>query len=257
MSGINPRYYLIMPPLLTHVIANAIFLPFPHGQKRPRLSNTNTGAIRSSYSVHLVCKVARELDLTNVRYAVADILCLGSLGRSFDLIEASGVLHHMADPLAAWRVLLSILRPGGLMNVGLYSELARKPLLRARDLIAERGYQATADGIRRCRQDLASQSGDPLFKTLTESVDFFTVSGCRDLLFHAHESRLSLRQIAAFIDEEKLTFLGFDADPMVLKEYAARFPNDPAQTNLACWHEFEIENPDSFIGMYQFWIQKP
>lgn len=199
----------------------------------------------------------RELGVTNVRYTVADILKLDSLGRRFDLIEASGVLHHMADPLAAWRLLLSILRPGGLMNVGLYSELARQPISRARDFIAERGYQPTADGIRRCRQDMAKQSDDPLFKALTESFNFFTVSECRDLLFHVQESRLTLRQIAAFIDEEKLTFLGFDADATLLKEYGSRFPADKAQTDLASWHEFEMENPESFTGMYQFWIQKP
>jgi tetratricopeptide (TPR) repeat protein/SAM-dependent methyltransferase len=199
----------------------------------------------------------RELSVTNVRYAVADILKLDSLGRSFDLIEATGVLHHMADPLAAWRLLLSVLRPGGLMNVGLYSELGRQPILRARAFIAERGYEATADGIRQCRQDMAKQSDDPLFKALMESSDFFTVSECRDLLFHVQESRLTLRQIAAFIDEEKLILLGFDADATLLKEYGSRFPADKAQTDLASWHEFEMENPESFTGMYQFWIQKP
>src|SRR5712691_2162828 len=48
---------------------------------------------------------AREAGLTNLDFAQADILKLGSIGRSFDIIEASGVLHHMADPFAGWRVL--------------------------------------------------------------------------------------------------------------------------------------------------------
>jgi 2-polyprenyl-3-methyl-5-hydroxy-6-metoxy-1,4-benzoquinol methylase len=56
---------------------------------------------------------------SNIEYGQADILKLGSLGRSFDLIESSGVLHHLADPLAGWRVLLSLLRPGGFMMIGL------------------------------------------------------------------------------------------------------------------------------------------
>lgn len=199
----------------------------------------------------------RELGLANIRFAIADILKLDSIGRSFDVIEASGVLHHLADPLAAWRLLLSMLRPGGLMNVGLYSALARRPLLQVRDLIAERGYQATADGIRRCRQDIMRQSDDPRFKTLAASYDFFTVSDCRDLLFHVQESCLTLQQIGAFIAEQKLTFLGFDADARVLNDYAARFPADTARTDLASWHQFETERPDSFAEMYQFWIQKP
>ena len=64
------------------------------------------------------------------------------------------MLHHLADPQAGWRVLLSLLRPGGVMHIGLYSELARQDVVRARAFIAERGYGQTADDIRRCRQDL-------------------------------------------------------------------------------------------------------
>ena len=32
---------------------------------------------------------------------------------AFDFIDASGVLHHLADPWEGWRALLSLLRPGG------------------------------------------------------------------------------------------------------------------------------------------------
>ena len=67
-----------------------------------------------------------------------------SIERSFDVIDASGVLHHMADPLAGWRILLALLRPGGLMHLGFYSELGRRDVVAARAFIAERGYTATS-----------------------------------------------------------------------------------------------------------------
>ena len=56
-----------------------------------------------------------------VSYGQADILELGRLGRTFDVVDVGGVLHHMAEPLTGWRVLVSLLRPGGLMRVALYS----------------------------------------------------------------------------------------------------------------------------------------
>src|SRR5260221_525523 len=89
-----------------------------------------------------------------IEYAQADILKLGSIDRTFDLIEVSGVLHHLADPIAGWRVLLALLRSGGFMHVGLYSELARRDIVAARTFILEQGYRPTVDDIRRCRQDL-------------------------------------------------------------------------------------------------------
>ena len=55
----------------------------------------------------------RELGVTNIDYAQADILRLGGIARSFDVIESVGVLHHLDDPFAGWRILLSLLRPGG------------------------------------------------------------------------------------------------------------------------------------------------
>src|SRR5581483_12481339 len=42
-------------------------------------------------------RMSRVLGVQNIEYAQADILRLPSLSRSFDLIEATGVLHHMAD----------------------------------------------------------------------------------------------------------------------------------------------------------------
>jgi tetratricopeptide (TPR) repeat protein/SAM-dependent methyltransferase len=197
----------------------------------------------------------RELALDDIEYAQADILQLGSLGRSFDLIEASGVLHHLADPLTGWRVLLSLLRPGGFMMIGLYSEIARADIVAARAFIAEQGYQPTPDDIRRCRQALLATPGR--FERVIASADFFSTSGCRDLLFHAQEHRLTIPEIAGFLADNGLALVGFDLDQLTQQRYLARFPHDRTMTDLASWDAFEREHPEVFAGMYQFWVQKP
>src|SRR6185437_17062757 len=116
-----------------------------------------------------------------IAYAQADILELASCGRSFDLIESLGVLHHLADPFAGWGALLSLLRPGGFMLLGLYSEAARRPVVAARALIKERELGGSADDIRTFRQYLI-RNGDPhAYASILESEDFFSLSACRDL----------------------------------------------------------------------------
>jgi hypothetical protein len=91
---------------------------------------------------------------------------------------------------------------------------------------------------------------------LLKVTDFYSTSSCRDLLFHVQEHQLTLPEIAAFLRENELNFLGFEAEPDVLNAYRQRYPNDPAAIDLAQWQAFEQENPDTFFGMYQFWVQK-
>ncbi len=198
----------------------------------------------------------QALGLVGIEYAQADILELGALGRSFDLIESSGVLHHLADPMAGWRVLVSLLRPGGLMWLGFYSALARQGIVAARGFIAARGFGDSADDIRRARRELIAAGAGTPFEPVTASPDFYSISGCRDLLFHVQEHRLTLLEIAAFLAANELTLIGIDIDRQVGARYQARFPADRSMTDLACWHQFETENPSTFRGMYQFWVQK-
>lgn len=197
---------------------------------------------------------AAAAGLTNIEYGQADILALTSLGRKFDAIETSGVLHHLAEPMRGWQTLLSLLRPGGFMRLGLYSKLARADIVAARAFIAKNGYRDTPEGIRRCRADLVS-SGDAALRNLATSPDFFSTSACRDLLFHVQEQHLTLPEIKTFLAANKLTFLGFSIDPQTTAHYRTRFPHDATATNLDLWHVFESENPSVFAAMYQFWVQ--
>jgi len=189
---------------------------------------------------------------SRIEYAQADLLELGSITRSFDLIDVSGVLHHLADPLAGWRVLLSLLRSGGFMHVGLYSELARQDIAAARQFIADRGYRPVAEDIRRCRQDLLNT---PL-KSIAKAGDFFSTSECRDLLFHIQEHRLTIPEMKSFLAENDLKFIGFEFSPRLMHHYRNLFGGDHSMRDLDRWHALETERPDTFAGMYQFWAQK-
>jgi SAM-dependent methyltransferase len=196
-----------------------------------------------------------ELRLPRIELAQADILKLGALDRKFDVINSSGVLHHLGDPLAGWRTLLSLLKPDGVMSVALYSERARADYVAAQHMIAERGYGRSADEIRRFRRDLIAGESSSMRDSVLACGDFFTVSACRDLLFHAQEHRFTLPQLKAFFEANDLNFLGFEIDQAVKRRYAARFPQDRSLTDLDCWHAFEQDNPTTFLRMYQFWVQ--
>ena len=198
----------------------------------------------------------QEMGLTSIEYAQADLLRLAEIDRHFDVIESAGVLHHLADPLAGWRALLSLLRPGGLMRLGLYSEVARRNIAKARTLISKHGYGSTADDIRQCRQFLANNDSDVEIKLVTELYDYFSTSNCRDLILHVSEHLMTIEILRDFIKDNNLRFIGFELNNISMVGYRRRFPNDPTATDLEQWSIFEKENPDTFLGMYQFWVKK-
>jgi SAM-dependent methyltransferase len=201
---------------------------------------------------------SNALGLDRIDYAQADILALGALDRRFDIVESVGVLHHLQDPLAGWRVLGGLLKPGGLMFIGLYSELARRPIIAARAFIAECGLAADVEGIRRARHAILDGMDDSVTRRLRTNVDFYSLSGCRDLLFHVQEHRFTVPQIADAIAALGFDFLGFEAlDAGTVAAFRARFPGDPEMRSLAHWDAFERDHPDTFPNMYQFWLRKP
>jgi tetratricopeptide (TPR) repeat protein/SAM-dependent methyltransferase len=232
---------------------------------------TSAQVLAIDLSLASLCYAKRQalaLGLTNITFGVADILGLahpdgdsstgpaGVVPALFDIVDASGVLHHMADPWMGWRALLSRLRPGGFMRVGLYSRLARRQINAARAFIAARGYAAGVEDIRRARQDILALGDGSDAKDLVKYLDYFSTSECRDMLFHVQERQMTLPEIAGFLGESDVEFLGFIMDARVIERFKARFPQDRVASDLALWHVFETENPDTFAGMYQFWIRK-
>jgi hypothetical protein len=141
------------------------------------------------------------------------------------------------------------------MRIGLYSEFGRTNIVVLHKLIGERGYAGTPDDIRRFRQDLMSGSQDR-YSAIIHSPNFYSTSACRDLLFHVQEHRLTLPRIAEFLAGHGLSFLGFELDGRTSARHRVVFPDDAAMTDLALWHRFETANPETFRGMYQFWVQK-
>jgi len=228
--------------------------PFALGLAR-RVSHASLTAVDlSRTSLAYAARKAAEAGI-DAGFGQADILAIAALDRRFDVIEASGVLHHMADPFAGWRALLGQLNPDGLMLLGFYSAAARRTVTAARAWIAREGFTASADGIRACRRRMMAEPDGP-FAPLLAWPDFYSISAARDLLFHAQETCLTLDEIAAFLGAHDLDFVGFEIGETVLAAYRARFPDDAAATNLAHWQAFEADHPDTFAAMYQFWVRR-
>ena len=197
---------------------------------------------------------ANELKINNIDFIQGDILDLKSIDKKFDIIESVGVLHHMDNPLKGWEILTSCLNNDSLMLIGLYSEKARQHIIQIKNKINKLKIQSNYKNIIKFRKDLIENDSDQ-WNLIKSSPDFYTVSGVRDLLFHAQEHRFTIKLIKEYLNKLGLIFLGFE-DPLVKEKFKKNYTNNFDLYNLNKWEIFEKKNPRIFAGMYQFWCMK-
>ncbi|GGX50632.1 class I SAM-dependent methyltransferase [Saccharospirillum salsuginis] len=209
----------------------------------------------SARSLAYAQKMAHRYRIRNVRFLQGDLLDIDRLEQQFHVIECSGVLHHMADPEAGLAKLKGQLLPKGVMKIALYSEAARKVVVDARHWIERLGYQPNREDIRRFRNLLMNERLEGDFSALFDSRDFYSTSGCRDLLFHVQEHRFTIPQLKSLLDRHELEFLGFVTSEAIQQRFKQLTPDTPSLRDLDAWHQFEQQEPTTFSGMYQFYTQ--
>jgi ubiquinone/menaquinone biosynthesis C-methylase UbiE len=225
-------------------------------QDKRMYPNANILAVDlSRSSIAYAKRKVEELGVTGVEFAHADILQLGALDKKFDFVMCSGVLHHMEDPEAGLAVLKSLLKPEGLMNIGLYSEYAREKVVAYRAMVKEKGWPSSVEGIRALRHYVDRLDNDDPMKVIAMWRDFFTTSMCRDLLFHVQEHRYTMLQLKDMYGRFGLSFYDFShMTAETMNKFRAKYPDAEDFCDFDKWEEFELENKDAFLGMYQMWL---
>lgn len=208
----------------------------------------------SDASLSYAKRMAEKSNISNIRFIKMDLLELSDLDQKFDLIECSGVLHHMREPIEGAKALKAALKDNGIIKLGLYSERAREQVVQCRQLIAAENIDHGLVGMRKLRKRLMQQHKS--WSEIISSPDFFSMSGVRDLLFHEQEHRftpIQLEQLSKAIGTE---FLGFiRLDPQARQRYTEQFPADSNLNDLGNWDIFEKQNRNCFASMYQFYLQ--
>jgi SAM-dependent methyltransferase len=214
----------------------------------------------SGASLGYASRMAERYGVGNVAFARADLQTLADLGAPyagrFDVIECTGVLHHLADPFDGWRRLLGCLAKDGCLLIGLYSAVARRRLGALRKDPAYPGSGCADAALRRFRRVLLDRPEGEPGGDLKMSRDFYSTSNFRDLALHVSERPVTLREIGRFLKDNGLTFRGFQLERGVFARFQERFPGAAWPGDLERWAAFEAANPGTFNGMYNFWCAR-
>ena len=191
-----------------------------------------------------------EYGMDYVEFKQMDLLNAAELGDKFDVIECSGVLHHMEKPSKGLSALIQQLKPGGYVKLALYSEIARRVIVEARKTIQTLGINSTPESIRNFRKKVLAGEIKELLDLPKFVSDFYSLSECRDLCFHVQEHRFTTELLQKLLDSHGLTFCGFMVPEQIKKLYQEQYPEDIDMTSLPNWGEFEEKCPSTFTGMY-------
>ena len=134
---------------------------------------------------------------------------------------------------------------------------AGNPSLPSTNSSPSAAFVPTVDDIRKCRQALIDVDD--------QDADEGGHGGCR-LFQHERMPRRAFPRPGGpsnvaddqSISWSRMTLIFSDliSGLEFLSNTRLRFPQDKATRDLDLWYIFETENPRTFIGMYQFWVQR-
>ena len=106
-----------------------------------RMDRVVVGADISRAALRLGQDAARRFGISSVRFVETDLHQPGLTPESFDVVYSAGVLHHTAEPAAAFASVARLARPGGMVIDGLYNAFARLPLRVRRGIARLTGFR--------------------------------------------------------------------------------------------------------------------
>jgi SAM-dependent methyltransferase len=161
----------------------------------------------SASSIEHTARLKQRYNLTNLELRWLALEHVGELGRSFDLIVCTGVLHHLADPDAGLCALRAGLRAGGALDLMVYAPYGRVGVYMLQDYCRRLRIATSDPEIRNLVATLqALPQSHPLVALLRGSRDARNPDALADALLNPRDRSYSVPQLGDFIERNGLTF---------------------------------------------------
>ncbi|MEI6318898.1 MAG: class I SAM-dependent methyltransferase [Pseudomonadota bacterium] len=166
-----------------------------------------TGIDFSATSVRCTEALKHRHGLDNLQLHQLPVERAGELGMQFDQVVCTGVLHHLADPVAGLQALRSVLKPDGVMHLMVYAPYGRTGIYLLQDFCRRIGVPATEAGIADLMIALKSlPPGHPLEHVLRQAPDFKHAAAVADALLNPQDRAYSVPQLFEFLAQGGLRF---------------------------------------------------
>jgi SAM-dependent methyltransferase len=177
----------------------------------------------------------RKYNLGNLDLHRLAIERVGELGRIFDQIVCTGVLHHLPDPDIGLRSLRSVLAPQGAMQLMVYATFGRAGIYMMQEYCRLLGVGATQRELRDLGATIGVLSPDHPIASLSRRVkDFRNPDALADALLHPQDRAYTVPQLHDWLERCGLSFgRWFEQAPYLPQCGAiARMPHAARLTSL-------------------------
>ena len=149
-------------------------------------------------------------DLSNLELVEMDLRRVGQLGRHFDFITCTGVLHHLDDPDEGLKSLASVLRPEGVMNLMVYGASLRMGVYPLQEAFRMMRVEQTQDDVDLIKTVLQSLPVDhAVQRYIHHANDLQFDAGIVDTFLNLVDRAYSVKEIFAFTRRSGLEFLSW------------------------------------------------
>jgi SAM-dependent methyltransferase len=149
----------------------------------------------------------QKYDLQNLDLQQLPIENVEKLGRTFDHIVCTGVLHHLPDPDLGLRALREVLSPQGAMHLMVYAAYGRAGIYMLQECCRLLGIGDSEKDLRDLGATLEALPGDhPLSRPMREAMDFGHPDALADALLHPLDRAYTVPQIYAWLERGNLSF---------------------------------------------------
>jgi SAM-dependent methyltransferase len=161
------------------------------------------GADLTRASLQLGAAAGRRFGVDKALFVETDLRRPGLREGAFDVVYSSGVIHHTPDPRASFASLARLVRPGGVLVLGLYNAWARIPHRLRRAVGRLTGFKyIPMDPI------LRDRAGEPARRE----------AWLRDQYMHPEEHRHTTREVQGWFREAGIEYLRTYPDSLFASE---------------------------------------
>ncbi len=161
----------------------------------------------SDTSLRYTEDLQRKYDLQNLNLHQLPIERVREIGRSFDLVVCTGVLHHLPDPDFGLRALRDVLQPNGAMRLMVYARYGRAGIYMMQEYCRLLQINASETDLRSLGAALKTLPPDhPISGLLRRSKDFWRPEAMADALLHPQDRAYTVPELYAWLDRCGVSF---------------------------------------------------